>query len=153
MLEDGGMNELEVLGEAILSNPDDYRKLEAKPVLEKELIIYDNERSPKGELFSRIDHIMVRHGDQLMEAFNTENEDEVFGGIIEAVRNKTDSYREAKTGNVTCFYKPLNLIVIVADRASIGSNPPPPPPFVKTAFTIDGGEDTYKRRKSNRAIQ
>ncbi len=155
MLEDlGAYKEVDNIRASIISDPNVYRHLSAKPIHEEERLFYKQERKPKKEIFSRLDHIMTRHGKQLSDLFKAKSEDELFAGIVDSLKDSADQYRDQETGNLVFFNQKNNLTIIVRDKPADRNvpNPPPPPPYITTAYTLEGGRDLFEERKFRRAI-
>ncbi len=155
MLEDlGAYQEVENIRAAIISDPEVYRSLPVKPRHKEEWSFYESERRPKGELFSRLDHIKVRHGEALKQLFETEDDAMMIAGIVDTLKASQDQYRDKETKNLVYYNEKNNMTVIVKDVLSENStqNPPPPPPYITTAYTLDGGKSAFEYRKANRAI-
>lgn len=155
MLEDlGAYKEVDNIRASIISDPNVYRHISVKPIHDEEREFYNRERKPNKKIFSRLDHIMTRHGAELSDLFNVKSADDLFARIVESLNDSADQYRDAETGNLV-FYNPNNnLTIIVRDKPADRrfSNPPPPPPFITTAYTLEGGRDMFENRKSRRAI-
>ncbi len=154
MEELGAFKETDAIRSAILSDPNVYRGLAVKPTYKEEKILFRTERLPKGEAFSRLDHIVVRHGKQLKELFNTEDENAMLSGIVDTLKESQDQYRDEETGHLVFFNEKNNLTIIVKDKLSQenSQNPPPPPPYITTAYTLAGGKASFESRKEKRAI-